>query len=481
MLDLSAEDITEGPLLRALLVLAAPLLVQNVVQVAQQVIDLFWVGRLSGEAVAAIGLVFPITALLFAIVVFAPFVGTQVLVSQRIGRGDTEAARRATFTGLAVGFGLAVVFGVGTFLVAQPIVDLMTATLPDEARGAVPRLGVAYLGVIALGLPMMVLGDSLEAAYVGWGDSQASLYMNVMAVGLNLILDPLLIFGIGPFPRLGIQGAALATVIGGFGGAILGFMLVARGRNDGMVSWTAAVFRVDEAVELLDIGLPTTGQRIAHQTARLVLVVLVFTVGGAAGLAAYSVGIRVAAIAVVPAVGLQQAAQSIVGQNLGAAKPDRADRATWLGVAVAGCGLGIVGAGQWFLPGLLTDLVVPSLEADARALSIDFLRILAYGYPAIGAAYLLQAGFNGARRTRTSFMASLIQYWGVRVTIAAGGVIWLGYGVGLVFWAVTISNIAVAVGLAAYTRREAAGGMFVRAAEHAADSAPAGGAAPERE
>lgn len=470
MFDVSSEEITDGPLLRSLLVLAAPLLVQNVVQVGQQVIDLFWVGRLSGEAVAAIGLVFPLTTLLFAVVLVTPFVGTQVLVSQRVGRDDREAARRATFTGVAVGLGLAVVFGAATVLVSRPLIDLMTATRPAGVAGEVPRLAAAYLGVLALGLPLLVLTDTLEAAYVGWGDSRASLYMNVLAVALNLVLDPLLIFGVGPFPGLGIEGAALASVLGGGGGALLGFALVARGRNDGMLSRAAATLRFDEAYELLDVGLPTSGQRIAQQTARLVVVVVVFTVGGAAGLAAYSVGIRVAAVAVIPAAGLQQAGQSVVGQNLGAGRPDRADRATWLGVAVAGGGLAAIGAGQWLLPGVLTDLFVPSLDATGRALSIDYLRILAIGYPAIGAAYLLQAGFNGARRTRTSFAASLLQYWFVRVPVAVGGAYLLGFepvAIYAVFWATTISNLVEMAGLGIYYRHEAGGGMFSRAAERA--------------
>jgi putative MATE family efflux protein len=471
MFDVSPEGITEGPLLRALAVLSAPLLAQNLVLVAQEVIDLFWLGRLSGEAVAATGFVFPVMALLFALAVFAPFVGTQVLVSQRIGGEDLDGGRRAVFTGLAVAIGGGLLVGVPAYLGARPLLELLALAQPEAITDTVTRLGAAYLGVIALGLPVLAATDAAEASFVGWGDSRASLWMNLLAVGANLALDPLLIFGIGPFPALGIEGAALATVLGSAFGLVLAAGFVLRGRNDGMVSRAAARIDTEEIRELLDVGLPTAGQQVASQSVRIVIVAVVFAAGGAAGLAAYIVGARVATVAFVPAQGLQQATQSVVGQNLGAGNPGRANRTTWLGVSLAVGVLSVVGVLQWLVPGAIATLLVPELSGAAFSLSVTYLEILAYGYPAIGAVYLFQGGFNGARRTRVSFLASVVQYWAIRLPIALLGAFALGFGVNAVFWAVTLSNIAAALGLGWYYRYSARDGMFERATEVAASAA----------
>jgi putative MATE family efflux protein len=467
--ELSTEDITEGSLLRALLLLAAPLLVQQLALVANQVADLVFLGRFSGAAVAGVSLAFPAVVLLFAVVAIGPFVGTQVLVSQRVGADDRAGARRALGTGLATAVGLGLAVGAVAYLVAPALVDLLTAVRPAGTDPAVEQAAVDYLRVVGLGLVAIGLGDTLEAGFVGWGDSRASLYVNLATVGTNVVLDPLLIFGFAPLgiPSLGVTGAGLALVCGSLAAFLLGAAMLAAGRAEGLVGSETFAPDTEEVRELLDIGGPSAAQQVARQSVRLVVVVIVFAAAGGAGLAAYFVGARVAAVAFVPAVGLQQAAQSVVGQNLGAERPDRAGRTTWLGVAIAAGGLAVVGAAQWFVPGDLAVLLVPELSGEALALAEQYLRILAYGYPAIGAAYLLEGGFNAARRTRTSFVATLCQFWAVRLPIAAAGVFLLGYGVQSVFWAVTISNVVVAVGLAVYYHREVDRGMLGRAAETA--------------
>lgn len=471
MLDVSSEEITDGKLLPALLVLAAPLLVQNLVQVLQQAVDLFWIGRYGELATAGVSLAFPGVVLLFAFSVYTPFVGTQVVVSQRVGADDYEGARRAFASGAGVAIVLGVAVGALAYLLAPSAVELLAAVQRGGEAAAVREFAVDYLQVIALGLVFVTLADTLEAAFVGYGDSRASLYLNIVTVLVNITLDPVFIFGLGPIPELGVAGAALALVVSSGAGVATGAALIAAGRNDRMLARPPRP-ALPDVREVVDVGAPTAGQQAARQLARVAMVVLAFAAGGAAGLAAYFVGSRVAAVAVVPAIGLQQATQSVVGQNLGAAKPSRANRATWLGTGIAVGALVFVGTLQWFLPGHITRLLVPSFDAQSFALSIDYLRILAVGYPAIGAAYLLEGGFNGARRTRTSLVATLLQFWMVRLPIAATGAYLLGAGIRAVFWAVTLSNVITAVGIAAYYRYEVSGGMLTRAVD-AATGAPA--------
>ncbi|MDX1745170.1 MAG: MATE family efflux transporter, partial [Halobacteriales archaeon] len=351
-----------------------------------------------------------------------------------------------------------------------------------DPGAAVTPYATAYLATYALGLPMIFLADTAEASLVGVGDSRGSFMLNGLAVGLNVLLDPLLIFGFGPIPALGVRGAALATIIGysiGFGLAVVLFI---RGRQGLILTREAVRVDTDRIREIVDVGLPNTGQRVGQQGARVVLIGIVSAVSGPAGLSAYTVGARVASIAFIPAQGLGQAAQSIVAQNLGAARHGRAQRATWIGAAIAIGGLGVVGVLQWFVPGPLTALFIPDASQQGAALTESYLRILAYGYPALGAVYMFAAGFNGARRTRITMMATLLQYWAVRVPIAVVGAITLGYGVIAVFWAVTISNIVGATGSGIYYRHASANGMLVRAARRAGEAAnvdPPGSSRPD--
>jgi Na+-driven multidrug efflux pump len=489
VLQVSPEEITEGRLLRSLLLVAAPLLVQNLVLVFQQVVDILFLGRLSGDAVAAVGLVTPLTALVSSAAIFAPAVGTRILAAQRVGNDDTGGAGTVYATGLALAVVIGLAVGLTAAAVADPVVGLFGLLSPGAASGRVLALGASYLTVFAAGIALVALSDTVESGFVAWGDSRAALALNLVALALNVLFDAVLIFGFADSPvfgalgargleaalfeatgfaGLGVEGAALATVLGYAGGALVGLAMVLRGRNGGMLPRSRATVSPAVARELLDVGAPTGAQEAGRQLIRLAIVAVVFAAGGAAGLAAFVVGARVATVAFVPAGGLRSAAQTVVGQNVGAGHADRAARTAWLGAGLIAVALAALGLVQLLIPGAIAAAVAPSLEPTAFDLTVRYLEILAYGYPALGAIYLFQAGFDGAGRTRTSFASVMAQYLGVRLPLAVGAVFVLGTGVVGVFWAVTVSNVAAALGLAAYFRHSVAGGMFARAAENAA-------------
>jgi Na+-driven multidrug efflux pump len=368
--------------------------------------------------------------------------------------------------------------GLGGAALARPLLAGVLALRPGTGAGGgaaeatVLPLAVDYVAVFGVGLATVALADALEGVYLGWGDSRAALYMNVGAVGLNVVLDPLLIFGYGPVPRLGVGGAAVATVAGYTVGSLLvGLAFVARGRTGGVLRLPgAAAGAPDRWPSLADVravlstGLPIGGRETVRQALRLAMVALAAVAGGPAALAAYLIGARVATVAFVPAQGLQQAAQSVAGQNVGAGKPGRARRTIRLGTGMIAAILAVVGVVQWLVPGSIVRAVAPAATPPAVGLSVDYLRILAYGYPALGAVYLLEAGFNAVDRTRVAAATTLLQYGLVRVPFAAVGVITLGWGPAAVFWAVTVSNAVAAVGLGVYYARSAASGMVERAA-----------------
>ena len=307
--------IVEGSIPRTLVGLALPLVAQNVVRVAQQVVDTFWLGRLGETAVAAVGLTIPVLGVCFALLV-TPFVGTQILVSQRVGADDDAGAHRMVVHGFVLALLVGALVGGAVFLGAAPVVRLVGAG-PDVAP-----LAALYLAVVGLGLPLAGASDAIEAGFVGRGDSRASLWINVATVAVNVVLDPILIFGVGPIQGMGVRGAALATV-GGYAAGLSLALALALGPRMHLarrhLSLTAADFR-----DLLSVGAPITGRQVVSQSVRVLLVGVVALAGGAPGLAAYTIGARVASVAVLPSRGLGQAAQSMVGQNVGADRPDRA-------------------------------------------------------------------------------------------------------------------------------------------------------------
>lgn len=464
MFDLAKEEITEGSIPRVLLVLAAPLVAQNFALVAQSVIDIFWVGRLGESAVAAVGLVIPYTALLMVPLIML-FVGSQILTSQRVGADDIEAARRVPFNAIVL------ILPVALLLIALVVIfgDELIALL--EPSPAVASLAVTYLTAYAVyALIPSALSDTLESGFTAWGATRTAFYINVSAIAVNLVLDPFLIFGWGPFPEWGIFGAAVATGAGYAFGALLALWFMTRDDNEFKLTREAMTLRPNLFRELVDVGYPIAIQNTGRQLARVLMVSIVSLVGGAAGLAAYTIGARIATLAFVPAGGLGQAATSVVGQNLGANRPDRAEQVTWFGVGVAVVGLSVLGVAQWFFPAAIARLFVPDISDAALDSTVLYLQILVYGYWALGAIYTLEAGFNGASRTKVSMWSTMIQYWVVRLPIAAVGAYVLDRGVEAAFWAVTLSNVAAATGLGAYYWYSTRDGMLERAAEQATSS-----------
>ncbi|MCD2203227.1 MATE family efflux transporter [Halobacterium sp. KA-6] len=469
MFDVSREEITDGPLSRALFYVAAPLVVQQYVVVLQQVVDAFWLGRVSEEAVAAVGLVAPVVALL-CLGANVAFTGAQVLVAQHAGAEKDGAARRAAFHAVlvALAFNLAALAFAAVF--ATDILALF------DPGAVVVELGALYLVVVLGGMVFGGMSDAIEGAFVGWGDSRAALVVNVVVVAVNVVLDPFLVvgWGIAGFAGYGILGAALGTA----GGYVAGFgvaVALATTEFTGFAYTRETMrLRLDSLRDVLEVGVPKAGQEGGRQTARLLMVAIVSGVGGSAGLAAYTVGMRISTLAFVPAIAVGSAVASVVGQNLGAERPARATRATWLAAGVATVALALVGVLQFAIPGLLADVFAPSLDGDALTYTVAYLQILAVGYWTFGVIYPVQGGFNGAGKTQVSMVATMLQYWVVRLPIAVVGayVVVLSVPVYAAFWAITLSNVAAAVGVTAYFYYSTDRGLLERVASSmAADAA----------
>ncbi|MFB6270994.1 MAG: MATE family efflux transporter [Halobacterium sp.] len=474
MFDVSREEITGGPLSRALFYVAAPLVVQQYVIVLQQVVDAFWLGRVSEEAVAAVGLVAPVLGLL-TLGNHVALTGSQVLVAQHAGAEEDGAARRAAFHAVVV----ALAFNLVALALAYAFAaDALALFDPGET---VVRLGALYLVVVLAGMLFGGMSDAIEGAFIGWGDSRAALVINVAAVAVNVALDPFLVvgWGIQGFTGYGVLGAALGTA----SGYVVGFAMAVALATTEFTGFTytrdALKLRLSSLRDVLEIGVPKAGQEGGRQTARLLMVAIVSGVGGSAGLAAYTVGMRISTLAFVPAIAVGGAVASVVGQNVGADKPARATRATWLAAGATTIGLTVIGVVQFAIPGLIADVFAPQLDGDALTYTIAYLQILAVGYWTFGLIYPVQGGFNGAGRTDVSMVTTMLQYWCVRLPIAAVGAyaVVVTVPVYAAFWAITLSNVAGALGVAAYFHYSTDRGLLERAAATASTDGDAADAA----
>lgn len=463
--DVSKEEITEGSIPRSLVLISVPLLLQNFVLIGQQVIDLFWLGQFSGDAVAALGFATPVVWLLIGLCINGVYRGTKILVAQRVGSDDEHGARRAGFAGLVLALVVSLVIGGVVYVAAGPLIGFVTGIRPGTGTDRVVRMAVVYVQVISLWIFLAGMSDVIEACFIARGDSKATFSINVIVATTNVVLDPVLIFGVGPFPSMGIEGAAWATVAAYLAGLLLGLALAARGRAGTVLSWDAIAFDPNDFRQIADIGAPSSVRSIASNAASMAMIVVVFTAGGTAAVAAYTIAARVSSVALLSVQSLSSSVASVAGQNIGAGNPDRATSSVSFGLKLGFGLLVVISALQLVFTETVLQAFAPSVDGRALELSLAALQIFAVAYPASGVISVLSAGFNAARRTKTTMLFSIAQKWLVQLPLALGLGLSLSYGPVGVFSARTISSFLIAGAFVAYYTRTNAAGLYATAVE----------------
>jgi len=317
----SHQDYTTGSLNRAILLLAVPMVLEMVLESLFAVVDVFWVGRLGANAIATVGLTESLLSLIFAVGIGLSM-STTAMVARRIGEKDSEGAAVAGVQAIVLGVVTSVAIGIPCFIYAPQLLRLMGAS------NEIVTMGGGYARIALGGSGAILLLFLNNAIFRGAGDAAVAMRLLWVSNLINLVLDPCLIFGWGPFPKLGVTGAALATFTGRSIGVAYQFYRLMHGTE--RIRILVRQVRVNWNVLLRLVRVSLTGIlqfAIAHTSwIGLVRIVSVF---GSAAVAGYTIAIRIVVFAILPSWGLSNAAATLVGQNLGAKKPERAEQAVW--------------------------------------------------------------------------------------------------------------------------------------------------------
>jgi putative MATE family efflux protein len=404
----SHQDFTSGDLNRAILLLAIPMVLEMVLESLFAIVDVFFVGRIGANAVATVGLTESLLSLVFA-VAMGLSLSTTAMVARRIGEKDHEGAAVAGMQAIMLGLTVSVVIGVPCLIFAPNLLRLMGASPEIVASGS----GYARIALGGSGVVLMLFLNN--AIFRGAGDAAIAMRLLWVSNIINLILDPCLIFGLGPFPRLGVTGAALATFTGRSIGVAYQFYRLLRGTERLRILRSQIKVNFEILWRLLRVSLTGILQfAIAHTSwIGLVRIVSIF---GAAALAGYTIAIRILIFVILPSWGLSNAAATLVGQNLGAGRPDRAESSVWRTGFYNMLFLGTIGV----IMVLFAEPIVRLFTHDPEVLPLaaSCLRILSYGN--VGYAYgmvMLQA-FNGAGDTITPTWVNLFGFWFLEIPLA---------------------------------------------------------------
>ena len=402
------EEFTSGPINRALGLLAIPMMLEMAMESIFAVVDIAFVSRLGTDAVAAVGITEALVTVLYAIAIGLGM-GITAMVSRRIGSQDVEGAARVTGQSIWVGLLLSIVIGILGVTYARDLLVLMGAS-----EGVIKQ-GTGFTAVLLGGSFSIVYLFLLNAAFRGAGDATVALRSLWIANGINIILDPCFIFGLGPFPEMGVTGAAVATTIGrGIGVAYqLWYLLNGRGR----LHFAAKHLRFHGALawRMVRISFGGIGQFLIA-TASWIALMRIIAMFGSSAIAAYTIALRMMEFTFLPAWGLGNAAATLVGQNLGAGQPERAETSAWRAAKYNVIFMTVAAVIMFVFAHTITGWF--ALDPEVLRLGTNCLRIIAIGFPLYAIGMVIVQAMNGAGDTETPMTLNLIAFWLVQIPLA---------------------------------------------------------------
>jgi putative MATE family efflux protein len=426
------KDLTEGNIPRLLLQLAVPMLLANLLGTSYSIVDAIWIGRFLGkEAIGAVAVSFPVMFIFIGVAAGATM-ATTVLVSQFYGARNQAMLSKTVGTSFCLTLILGVISAAGGILAAERILEIL-----GTPETVVP-LAESYLKITLLSLPIMFMHFLISSVLRGMGDTKTPVYFMFIGVTLNAILDPLMIIGIGPFPKMGLDGAAWASLICPIIGLILlvGYLW----RKGGALTDGVKFFSIDAGIAKLiaKIGFPSIIQQtsISFGIAAVTSIVNSF---GAAAIAGFGAGGRIDSVAFLPAQSIGLAVSTLSGQNIGAGRYDRIPIIFKWGVIITCCIT--VTFAIIFLS--IPEILMTPFTTDAEVIEVGkwYLRIAAPAISFFAVMFVSNGVINGAGHTFTTLIFTLIAVWGIRIPFAtilsrtSLGVkgVWVSYVIGFSF------------------------------------------------
>ena len=402
------QDFTEGRLRRAILLLSIPAVLEMVMEAVFAIVDIYFVSKLGADAVATVGITESMVTIIYAISIGLGTATTSI-VSRRIGEKDPGGASNAAFQAILTGLIISVLIGLPGAFFAGKWLHFMGASriIVEEMSG--------YTSIMLGGNFVIMMLFIINAIFRSAGD--AALAMKVLWIGniINIILDPCLIFGLGPFPEMGVTGAALATNIGRGTAVIVQFYLLFFGRKRVKLTFSQLSVDLRVMLKLLKLSFGTIGQNLIG-TSSWIALVRIISIFGSEVVAGYTIAIRIVFFTLLPSWGISNATATLVGQNLGAKKPDRAERSVWVTGWVNMILLGIIG----FILFLFSQTFIRLFIDNENVIisGVLGLRIISIGFIAYGLGMVLVNSFNGAGDTSTPLKINVIAFWLVEIPLA---------------------------------------------------------------
>ena len=429
----TGADYTRIPMRRAVFLLAVPMVLELVLESTFAVVDIFFVAQLGPSAIATVGLTESLMFLLYAIAMGLSM-GVTALVARRVGEGKREEAAVTAAQAIWIAVIVSVPFAVAGIVWARELLQLMGADAWTLTQGY--RYMQWALGTNVIVLLLFVI----NAIYRGAGDAAIAMRVLWVANGLNIVLDPILIFGLGPIPAFGVEGAAIATAIGRGSGVLLQLWILFRGGKHIRVMASQLALQGALIWHIIRTSLGGVGQMLVAMTSWIFLMRILAGIGSEA-VAGATIAIRIMMFVMMPAWGMSNAAATLVGQNLGAAQPDRAEASVWR--------IGWYNMAYLLAVSIVFFLIPDSLmriftdDAEVVAIGAEWLRILSFSFFVYGWWMVSVQAFNGAGDTMTPTWINIVFFWLIQIPLCYVLAIPFGWQQSGVFWGVFVSETSV--------------------------------------
>jgi putative MATE family efflux protein len=402
------QDFTEGKLSRAILLLSIPAVLEMVMESVFVIVDIYFVSKLGANAIATVGLTESIVTVIYAIAIGLG-TATTSMVSRRIGEKNHDAASVTAFQAILTGIVVSVLIGLPGALFSKKLLGLMGASelIIDNMSG--------YTMIMLGGNIVIMMLFIINAIFRSAGD--AAVAMKVLWIGniINIILDPCLIFGIGPFPQMGVTGAAIATNLGRGTAVLVQVYLLFFGKKRIRLSIKHLSVNFKIIFKLFKLSFGSIGQNLISTTSWIALV-RILSIYGSEVVAGYTIAIRIIGFTLLPSWGISNAASTLVGQNLGAKKPARAERAVWVTGWINMILLGVIGLILFLFPETFIRIFIEN--ENVIKTGVLGLRILSIGFVAYGLGMVLVNSFNGAGDTSTPLKINILAFWIIEISLA---------------------------------------------------------------